>query len=154
MFILRTTQMPSLQQLTELEQIVAVDNAGPNLPTSTGTVRGVLVGECLQGPFVPTVVNAPADVTSLYFPNAGLFTLLSQSGPNGPWTSGSDVQDGSGGAFDGNVWAELFQSTPGPEGPGDMFPGVAPGQVSRNSCSSARQWAARSSASSCATLAT
>jgi hypothetical protein len=111
MFILRTTQMPSLQQLTELEQIVAVDNAGPNLPTSTGTVRGVLVGECLQGPFVPTVVNAPADVTSLYFPNAGLFTLLSQSGPNGPWTSGSDVQDGSGGAFDGNVWAELKGKT-------------------------------------------
>ena len=32
MFLLRTSLMPSLQKLLELERIVVVDNSGPNQP--------------------------------------------------------------------------------------------------------------------------
>jgi hypothetical protein len=108
MFILRTTQMPTLAQLRQLEQIVAVDNAGINLPVSAGIGRACVVGETLQGPFTPLVVNTPSDISNIYMGNnPNRFTLLSQSGVD----PSSAVQDGSGGAFDGNVWAELKGKT-------------------------------------------
>ena len=107
MFIFRTTTMPTLTKLMELERIVAVDGAGPNQPVSGGTVRAVVVGECLQGPFVPTVVNAPSDIENYFVGDRTRFGLLSQSGFD-PTTA---AQDGSGVAFDGNLWAELKGKT-------------------------------------------
>lgn len=107
MFIYRTTTMPTLAKLTELERIVAIDGAGPNQPVSGGTVRAVVVGECLQGPFVPTVVNAPSDITNYFVGNPDNFDIISQSGFD-PTTA---VQDGSGVAFDGNLSAELKGKT-------------------------------------------
>jgi hypothetical protein len=103
MFILRTTQMPSLAKLLELERIIAVDGAGVNQPVGPGRVRACVVGECLQGPFTPTIVTAPADIMNYFVGDSNRFTLLSQSGVN----PASAVQDGSGVTFDGNLWAEL-----------------------------------------------
>ena len=107
MFILRTTQMPSLAKLLELERIIAIDGAGVNQPVGPGRVRACVVAEWPQGPFVPTVVNAPADITGYFVGNPNNFKLLSQSGVDPT----SAVQDGSGVTFDGNGWAELKGKT-------------------------------------------
>ena len=109
MFIVRTTQDPTLQQLLELERILAIDGAGVNQPVGPGRVNACVVGETLQGPFTPTVVVAPSDITSYYVgnQNQNSFTLISQSGIDPT----SAVQDGSGAAFDGNLWAELKGKT-------------------------------------------
>ena len=69
MFIVRTTQDPTLQQLLELERIWAIDGAGVNQPVGPGRVNACVVGETLQGPFTPTVVVAPSDITSYYVGN-------------------------------------------------------------------------------------
>jgi hypothetical protein len=107
MFLLRTTLMPSLQKLLELERIVVVDNSGPNTPVGQGTVRSCLVGEFTAGPFVPTILNTPGDAQALFMPDPTKMALISQSGFD-PTTA---VQDGSGVAFDGNGWAELKGKT-------------------------------------------
>jgi len=108
MFILRVTEMPSLAKLKELERIVAVDNAGVNQAVGPGQGRACVVGECLQGPFVPTIVNSPSDISGYFVSSTqSRFTLLSQGGFN----PASAVQDGSGIAFDGNLWAELKGKT-------------------------------------------
>lgn len=110
MFILRTTQPPSLQKLLELERIVIVDNAGVNVPAGTSAVRASLVGEFLQGPFGPTVVRSSGDVQNLYVgPDPTKFVRISQGSYN-PAGSGVDT-DGSGVTFDGNGWAELKGKT-------------------------------------------
>jgi hypothetical protein len=107
MFFFRTTLMPSLQQLLQLEQIVVVDNAGPNQVVGQATVRAVCVGEFVAGPFVPTVVQTPGDIQNLFMPDPTKIALISQSGFD-PTTA---AQDGSGVAFDGNGWAELKGKT-------------------------------------------
>ena len=107
MFILRTTQMPTLAKLLELERIVAIDGAGVNQPVSLGQVNACVVGECLQGPLAPTVVTDPSDILNYFVGLPNRFSLLSQSGVN----PASAVQDGSGVMFDGNVWAELKGKT-------------------------------------------
>ena len=107
MFILRTTQMPTLAKLLELERLVAIDGAGVNQPVGPGRVNACVVGECLQGPFTPTKVTAPSDILNYFVGNPNRFTLLSQSGVD----PSSATQDGSGVTFDGNVWAELKGKT-------------------------------------------
>ena len=107
MFLLRTSLMPSLQKLLELERIVVVDNSGPNQPVGQGTVRACLVGEFPAGPFAPTILNTPGDAQALYMPDATKMSLISQSG----FDPTSAVQDGSGVAYDGNGWAELKGKT-------------------------------------------
>jgi hypothetical protein len=107
MFILRTTQMPTLAKLLELERLVAIDGAGVNQPVGPGRVNACVVGECLQGPFTPTEVTAPSDILNYFVGNPNSFTLLSQSGVD----PSSATQDGSGVAFDGNLWAELKGKT-------------------------------------------
>ncbi len=104
MFLLRTSLTPSLQKLLELERIVVVDQTGPNQVLSSGTVRACEVGEFLQGPFTPKVVNTPGDAAALYLgPNPSRLALISQGGVD-PSTA---AQDGSGVTFDGNGWLEL-----------------------------------------------
>ncbi len=107
MFLLRTSLMPSLQKLLELERIVVVDNSGPNQPVGQGTVRACLVGEFPAGPFAPTILNTPGDAQALYMPDTSKIALISQSGID-PTTA---AQDGSGVAYDGNGWAELKGKT-------------------------------------------
>ena len=110
MFILRTTQPPSIQKLLELERIVIVDNAGVNVPAGTSPVRACCVCEMLQGPFGPTVVRSSGDVQNLYVgPDPTKFVRISQGSYN-PLGSGVDT-DGSGVTFDGNGWAELKGKT-------------------------------------------
>ena len=110
MFILRTTQPPSIQKLLELERIVIVDNAGVNVPAGVGAGRACLVAEFLQGPFGPTVVRSSGDIQNLYVgPDATKFVRISQGSFN-PAGSGVDT-DGSGVTFDGNGWAELKGKT-------------------------------------------
>ena len=103
MFLLRTSLMPSLQKLLELERIVVVDGSGPNQAVGQGTVRACLVGEFPAGPFSPTILNTPGDAQALYMPDPTKMPLISQSGID-PTTA---VQDGSGVTYDGNGWAEL-----------------------------------------------
>jgi hypothetical protein len=107
MFILRTTQMPTLAKLLELERLVAIDGAGVNQPVGPGRVNACVVGECLQGPFSPTKVTAPSDILNYFVGTPSRFTLLSQSGVD-PLSA---AQDGSGVTFDGNLWAELKGKT-------------------------------------------
>jgi len=104
MFILRTTTMPTLAKLMELERIIAVDNAGPNQPVGPGRGYACVVGETTQGPFVPTIVNSPSDISGYYTSAVtSRFSLLSQSG----FDPSTAIQDGSGVAYDGNLLAEL-----------------------------------------------
>ena len=107
MFLLRTTTMPSIVKLLELERIVAVDTSGPNIAVGAGQGNACLVGEFPQGPFAPTVVLTPGDIQNLYMPDGTKMTLISQGGFD-PSTS---AQDGSGVTFDGNGWAELKGKT-------------------------------------------
>ena len=107
MFLLRTSLMPSLQKLLELERIVVVDNSGPNQPVGQGTVRACLVGEFPAGPFAPTIINTPGDASALFMPDATKMPLISQGGVD-PSTA---AQDGSGVTYDGNGWAELKGKT-------------------------------------------
>ena len=97
MFILRTTDMPSVQKLLELERIVTVDNAGATVPAQSKAGKVGLVGEFIQGPFVPTVINNPADIQNLYCNEPNKFTLISQ----GSFDPATDDQNGAGVAFDG-----------------------------------------------------
>jgi hypothetical protein len=112
MFILRTTSMPTLAQLTQIEQIVAVDLAGPNQPVSLGSAQAASVGEALQGPFVTKIMNSPGDLKA-YYQSAvpGRFVLQSQNTVNAAADSSTPIQDGSGVAFDGNIMAELKGKT-------------------------------------------
>ena len=103
MFILRVTDMPSVQKLLELERIVTVDNAGATVPAQAQAGKAGLVAEFVQGPFVPTVIGNPADIQNLYMNDPTKFTLISQ----GSFDPSVDDQNGSGVAFDGNGWAEL-----------------------------------------------
>ena len=103
MYILRVTQMPSIQKLLELERIVVVDSAGATVPAQAKPGKAGMVGEFVQGPFVPTVIQNPADIQNLYMNDPSKFTLISQGG----FDPSVDDQNGSGVAFDGNGWAEL-----------------------------------------------
>ena len=107
MFLLRTTTMPSLQKLAELERIVAVDNSGQNVALGAGAARACLVGEFLQGPFVPTIILTPGDLATLYGGDTSRVGRISQSGVD----PASAIQDGSGYAWDGNGWMELKGKT-------------------------------------------
>lgn len=106
MFFLRVTEMPSVQKLLELERIVVVDKTGAAVPAQTKAGKAGLVGEFVQGPFVPTICGE-GDVESLYMNDATKFTLISQ----GSFDPAVDDQNGSGVAFDGNGWAELKGKT-------------------------------------------
>jgi hypothetical protein len=103
MFFYRTTQMPSIQKILELERIIVVDGAGNNVPVSASQGNACLVGEFVQGPFTPTVINNPGDINNLYMNDPSKFSLISQGGFDGA----ADDQNGAGIAFDGNGWAEL-----------------------------------------------
>ena len=107
MFIYRTTEMPTLQKLLELERIWAIDGAGVNQPVGQGRVTACVVGECLQGPFAPYLVVGGNDPLNIFVGTASRFNLLSQSGVDPT----SALQDGSGVTFDGNLWAELKGKT-------------------------------------------
>lgn len=112
MFILRTTEMPTLAQLTQIEQIVAVDLAGPNQPISLGQAQAVAIGEATQGPFTPKVINTGADLKAYYLSSVpGRFALLSQNTANPSGDGSTEIQDGSAMEFDGNLWAELKGKT-------------------------------------------
>ena len=111
MFILRTAQMPSIQKLLELERIVVVDNAGQALLLGAAGAQACVVGECLSGPFLPTVVTSPGDVQQLYFGTPSRFTLISQNNTVATNDGSTPIQDGGGVMFDGNVWAELKGKT-------------------------------------------
>ena len=102
MFFLRVTDMPSIQKLLELERIVIVDSTGAAVPAQTRPGKAGLVGEFVQGPFIPKVCG-DGDVESLYMNDPTKFTLISQ----GSFDPAVDDQNGSGVAFDGNGWAEL-----------------------------------------------
>ena len=103
MFQLRVTQMPSAQKLLELERIVTVDSAGNAVPAQAKPGKAGMVGEFVQGPFLPTVVETPGDISTLYMNDPSKFTLISQ----GSFDPAVDDQNGSGVSFDGNGWAEL-----------------------------------------------
>lgn len=106
MFFLRVTDMPSVQKLLELERIVIVDSTGAAVPAQTKPGKAGLVGEFVQGPFIPKVCGE-GDVESLYMNDPTKFTLISQ----GSFDPAVDDQNGSGVAFDGNGWAELKGKT-------------------------------------------
>jgi hypothetical protein len=92
-----------MQKLLELERIITVDGAGNNIPAGAKPGKAALVGEFVQGPFLPTVVETPGDISTLYMNDPTKFTLISQ----GSFDPAADDQNGSGVAFDGNGWAEL-----------------------------------------------
>jgi hypothetical protein len=99
--------MPSVQKLLELERIVTVDSAGNAVPAGSKPGKAGLVAEFVQGPFLPTVVETPGDISTLYMNDPTKFTLISQ----GSFDPAVDDQNGSGVAFDGNGWAELKGKT-------------------------------------------
>jgi hypothetical protein len=107
MFQLRVTDMPSVQKLLELERTVTVDSAGNAVPAQAKAGKAGLVAEFVQGPFLPTVVETPGDISTLYMNDPTKFTLISQ----GSFDPAADDQNGSGVAFDGNGWAELKGKT-------------------------------------------
>ena len=102
MFTMRVTDMPSIQKLLELERIVIVDSTGAAVPAQTRPGKAGLVGEFVQGPFIPVVCGA-GDVELYFMNDPTKFTLISQ----GSFDPSVDDQNGSGVAFDGNGWAEL-----------------------------------------------
>lgn len=95
-FVLRTTSVPPLNVLTELEQIVIIDQTGPAIPVGVSSGAVCLVGEFLKGPFVPLEVFSSGELAALY---GGISGLLSQA-------SGG-AQDGSGVEFEGSGMLEL-----------------------------------------------
>lgn len=107
MFILRTTEMPTLQKLQELERIVIIDSAGPNAPVVAKAGKACLVGEFVQGPHVPTAIGSSGELTEYYMNDPNKFSLISQ----GSFDPTVDDQNGTGVAFDGNGWAELKGKT-------------------------------------------
>jgi hypothetical protein len=114
MFFLRTTSMPSIQKILELERIIVIDQAGNNIPVSAATGYGCLVAEFVAGPFTPQVINNPGDITNLYMQDQSKISLLSQGDFVSPTVSGgptADDNNGTGVAFDGNGWAELKGKT-------------------------------------------
>jgi hypothetical protein len=92
-----------MQKLLELERIITVDGAGANIPAGAKPGKAAMVGEFVQGPFLPTVVETPGDISTLYMNDPTKFTLISQ----GSFDPAVDDQNGSAVAFDGNGWAEL-----------------------------------------------
>lgn len=106
MFILRVTEMPSINKLLELERIVIVDQTGAAVPAQTKPAKAGLVGEFVQGPFIPKVCGE-GDVETFYMNDPNKFTLISQGG----FDPAVDDQNGAGVAFDGNGWAELKGKT-------------------------------------------
>lgn len=103
-FVLRVTQTPPLNQITELEQIVIVDQTGPAIQLGVSSGSTCFVGEFLKGPFVPLEVFSQGDIVSVY---GGFSTILSQSSTN----PAAFVQDGSGIGFEGNAVAQLKNKT-------------------------------------------
>jgi hypothetical protein len=98
--------MPSVQKLLDLERIVIVDTTGAAVPAQTKAGKAGMVGEFVQGPFVP-IVCGEGDVESIFMNDPNKFTLISQ----GSFDPATNDQNGAGVAFDGNGWAELKGKT-------------------------------------------
>ena len=97
MFFLRTTSMPSIQKILELERIIVIDQAGNNIPVSAATGYGCLVAEFVSGPFTPQVINNPGDITNLYMQDQSKISLLSQGDFVSPTVSGGPTADDNNG---------------------------------------------------------
>ncbi len=95
--ILRTTSLPPLAELVSVPRIVIVDETGPAIPVGVSAGVALLLGEFVQGGFLPTEVTSGGELASLYGP--AVYPYLSQGA--------SGVQDGSGAAWNGNGMLQL-----------------------------------------------
>lgn len=98
-FVIRSTETPDLATILQLEQIVIVDKTGPAITVGISAGLTMLVGEFLQGGFDPAEVTSGGEIASTY---GVLSAILSQN-----IIGAAAVQDGSGGAFDGNGLLQL-----------------------------------------------
>lgn len=95
-FITRVTELPPLNELIELEQIVIVDQTGPSVPL--GPAAGVVccIGEFTKGPFVTTEVTSQGQLARVF---GGVSATLSQAADG--------TQDGTAVRFEGNGIIQL-----------------------------------------------
>ncbi len=100
-FILRRTTLPTTQEITAVPQIVIVDQTGPAIFVGEGDGIAVLVGEFVKGPFQTIEPGSPGTLAALY--GERVYPYFSQSG-----LSGTPVQDGTGGAYNGNGMLQLL----------------------------------------------
>ncbi len=100
-FIERFTTFPPLSEIIKVPQIVIIDRTGPAVRIGTSPKSVVIVGEFLKGPFIPTRVGSSGQLDSLY--DASVDNRLSQTV--------AGIQDGSGGAYNGNGSAMLKGKT-------------------------------------------
>lgn len=103
-FVTRVTTMPTLGKISELEQIVLVDQTGPSGTFGVGQGVALCIGETLKGPFTPTEVQSQGDLESIY---GGVSNLISQNSA----AVVSATQDGSGVGYEGNVLVQLLGKT-------------------------------------------
>lgn len=101
-FLLRTTEIPPLSQIVQIEQIIIVDQTGPAVNFGVGLRCSCIVGEFLQGPFIPTEVFSDGDLKATFVGDPNRMDRISQSAVGTGF-----VQNGSGVGYDGNGWAEL-----------------------------------------------
>src|SRR2546425_1124054 len=106
-FLLRVADLPPISDIVQIEQIVIVDKTGPAVTFGTGSRVACIIGEFLQGPFVPTEVGSDGELKAIFVGDPlKALKVISQSAVGTGY-----VQDGSGVAFDGNGWAELKGKT-------------------------------------------
>jgi len=103
-FVSRVTSTPPLNVITEIEQIIIVDQTGPAVSVGVSPGAVCLVGEFLKGPFDPAEVFTSGEIFGNY---GGMSRLLSQNAVDAT----TRVQDGSGVFFDGNGIAALLGKT-------------------------------------------
>ena len=96
-FIERVTSLPPLNQITDLEQIVIVDQSGPNIPTGTAPTSVCVVGEFLKGPFTTAEATSGGNLLGIW---GGFSADLSQDA--------TGVQNAGGKRFEGNGIVALY----------------------------------------------
>jgi len=103
-FLLRTNDFPTLATITQIPQIVIVDQTGPTIPIGASNKAVCVVGEFLKGPYVPTEVTSGGELFSLF---GGLVAPASNQAIISQSAVSAGTQDGTQVGFNGNGVAQL-----------------------------------------------
>lgn len=100
---LRTTTFPPIAQILAVPQVVVIDDTGPNIRFGNASAAACLVGEFTGGPFIPTEVGSPGELTATYSGDGKIWPYFSQDA--------AGVQNGSRASYNGNGMLALLKKS-------------------------------------------